>query len=111
FEVRTRPVAAPRPKDVSDWAEEPVNAFPQKRFVDISNGTIGLGVLNRGLPEYEILQDGPGIESGQAAVALTLLRCVEWLSRGDLSTRRGHAGPMEYTPEGQCLGHQEFDYA
>ena len=45
------------------------------------------------------------------AVALTLLRCVEWLSRGDLSTRHGHAGPMEHTPEGQCLGHQEFDYA
>jgi len=42
---------------------------------------------------------------------VTLLRCVEWLSRGDLSTRRGHAGPMEFTPEAQCLGHHEFDYA
>ena len=48
---------------------------------------------------------------GQVAVALTLLRCVEWLSRGDLSTRRGHAGPMEYTPEAQCQGYHEFDYA
>jgi mannosylglycerate hydrolase len=111
FEVRTRPVAAPRPADVADWAEEPVNAFPQKRFVDISNGTVGLGVLNRGLPEYEILQEGAGIAPGQMAVALTLLRCVDWLSRVDLSTRRGHAGPMEHTPEGQCLGHHEFDYA
>ena len=111
FEVRTRPVAAERPADVADWSEEPVNTFPQKRFVDISNGTTGLGVLNRGLPEYEILQDGPGVAPGHMAVALTLLRCVEWLSRGDLSTRRGHAGPMEHTPEAQCLGHQEFDYA
>jgi len=107
FEVRTRPIAAPRPADVSEWAEEPVNTFPQKRFIDVSNGTVGLGVLNRGLPEYEIVQD----ESGQKAAAVTLLRCVEWLSRGDLSTRRGHAGPMEYTPEAQCLGHHEFDYA
>ena len=117
FEVRTRPVAAARPADIADWAEEPVNTFPQKRFVDVSDGTIGLAVLNRGLPEYEILLDGPGIGDGQKAqkaemaVALTLLRCVEWLSRGDLSNRRGHAGPMEHTPEGQCLGHQEFDYA
>jgi alpha-mannosidase len=107
FEVRTRPIAALRPADVSEWAEEPVNTFPQKRFIDVSNGTVGLGVLNRGLPEYEIVQD----ESGQKAAAVTLLRCVEWLSRGDLSTRRGHAGPMEYTPEAQCLGHHEFDYA
>jgi alpha-mannosidase len=111
FEVRVRPVAAPRPDDVEDWIEEPVNTFPHKRFVDLSNGSLGLGVLNRGLPEYEILRDGPGIAPGQMAVALTLLRCVEWLSRGDLATRRGHAGPMERTPEAQCLGHQEFDYA
>ncbi len=107
FEVRSRPIAAPRPADVVDWLEEPVNTFPQKRFVDASNGTIGLGVLNRGLPEYEIVRD----ESGQLAIAVTLLRCVEWLSRGDLTTRRGHAGPMEFTPEAQCQGHHEFDYA
>ncbi len=117
FEVRMRPVAQSIPADVAEWIEGLVNVFPQKRFVDVSNGEIGLAVLNRGLPEYEIVQSGPGIaesegqQGGQMALALTLLRCVEWLSRGDLSTRRGYAGPMERTPEAQCLGHQEFDYA
>jgi mannosylglycerate hydrolase len=111
FEVRTRSAAPPVPPDVSEWAEEPVSTFPQKRFVDVSDGKIGLGILNRGLPEYEILQNGPGVAEGQSAVALTLLRCVEWLSRGDLATRHGPAGPMEYTPEAQCQGHYEFDYA
>jgi alpha-mannosidase len=107
FEVRTRPTVAPRPDDVSEWSEEPVNCFPQKRFVDISDGVTGLAILNRGLPEYEVVQN----DAGQQAIAVTLLRCVDWLSRGDLATRRGHAGPMFYTPEGQCLGHHEFDYA
>jgi mannosylglycerate hydrolase len=107
FEVRLRPIAAPRPADITEWIEDPVNTFPQKRFVDASNGVIGLGVLNRGLPEYEIVQD----EAGSMAVAVTLLRCVEWLSRGDLPIRKGHAGPMELTPEAQCLGRHEFDYA
>jgi alpha-mannosidase len=110
FEVRTRPALQPRPANVAEWAEEPVNVFPQKRFVDISsteNGGISSGILNRGLPEYEVVQDG----SGESAVAITLLRCVEWLSRGDLATRHGHAGPMEHTPDAQCLGHHEFDYA
>ena len=107
FEVRVRPIASPRPVDVSEWIEEPTNTFPQKQFVDASNGTIGLGVLNRGLPEYEIITG----ESGQMAVAITLLRCVGWLSRGDLPTRKGDAGPQELTPEAQCLGHHEFDYA
>ncbi len=111
FEVRIRPVASLRPASVENWAEEPVNTYPHKRFVDCSNGVIGLGLLNRGLPEYEIVSAGPAVEAGGMAIALTLLRCVEWLSRGDLATRRGHAGPMIYTPEGQCPGRQEFDYA
>jgi alpha-mannosidase len=111
FEVRLRPVTTPHPENVSDWAEAPVNTFPQKRFVDLSDGRTGLAVLNRGLPEYEVLQSGPGLAPGQMALALTLLRCVEWLSRDDLSTRQGHAGPMEYTPEAQCPGRHEFDYA
>lgn len=111
FEVCNRPVAATRPQDGTNWAESPVNSFPQKRFVDISNGERGLAVLNRGLPEYEVLQDVAGVPAGGMAVALTLLRCVEWLSRGDLTTRRGHAGPMEHTPEAQCLGQHVFNYA
>ncbi len=115
FEVRSRPIAAPQPVDVAEWAETPVNTFPQKRFVDVSNGVLGLGILNRGLPEYEVVQDGHASTSdrsgGQLEVALTLLRCVEWLSRNNLATRRGHAGPPEHTPEAQCLGHHEFDYA
>jgi alpha-mannosidase len=111
FEVRTRPIAQPLPAGVAEWVEAPVNLFPQKRFVDVSNGKIGLGILNRGLPEYEVVRNGPGITEEQVGVALTLLRCVEWLSRGDLATRRGHSGPMKHTPEAQCLGHHEFDYA
>ncbi|MHB8598532.1 MAG: alpha-mannosidase [Ktedonobacteraceae bacterium] len=111
FEVRIRPVSLPRTADVLEWTEEPVNTFPQKRFVDISNGHVGLGILNRGLPEYEVVRDGPGVPPEGMAVAITLLRCVEWLSRGDLPTRRGHAGPMEHTPEAQCLGQYAYDYA
>src|ERR1019366_5775367 len=116
-EVRMRPVVQSVPPDVTEWAEAPVNVFPQKRFVDGSNGEIGLGVLNRGLPEYEVIHvsDQPDAEmaseGSRQAVAVTLLRCVEWLSRGDLSTRHGHAGPMGHTPEAQCQGHHEFDYA
>ena len=109
FEVRTRPIASSIAADVAEWIEKPVNVFPQKRFVAVSNGKLGLAVLNRGLPEYEVIPDIAG--ENPIAIAITLLRCVEWLSRGDLSTRRGHAGPMEHTPEAQCLGHHEFDYA
>jgi alpha-mannosidase len=63
-------------------------------------------VLNRGLPEYEA---EPG--AGGVTLGLTLLRCVGWLSRDDLTTRYKHAGPALETPEAQCLGPHTFEYA
>ena len=112
FTVVRRPIRQqpPGPGEVpwSEWPELPVDTHPQKRFVDVSDGHAGLAVLNRGLPEYEVL---PWPVNGGVAVALTLLRCVEWLSRSDLRTRHGHAGPMERTPDAQLQGRHVFEYA
>jgi alpha-mannosidase len=114
FEVANRPARLPQPsaEEAPDWAELPVDTHPHKRFVDVSDGERGLAVLNRGLPEYELVPAAAaeGIGPG-STVALTLLRCVDWLSREDLATRRGHAGPMLHTPEAQGLGKHVFEYA
>lgn len=83
---------------------EPTAIFPQGSFVDLSDGEKGVAMLNRGLPEYEIL-------STNNTVALTLFRSVGWLARSDLLTRTGDAGPHIYTPEAQCLCEMEFNYA
>ena len=109
FEVTRRPAHLPRPtpETAADWAELPVDTQPQKRFVDLSDQERGLAILNRGLPEYEVVSTA----DGGSALALTLLRCVEWLSREDLATRRGHAGPMLNTPEAQGIGRHVFEYA
>lgn len=112
FEVTRRPARQPQPAPDEPplmlWVEEPVNTHPQKRFVDVSSGEYGLALLNRGLPEYELI---PGDDGESSVIALTLLRGVEWLSRADLSTRRGHAGPELRTPEAQGLGTHTFEYA
>jgi len=50
--------------------------------------------------EYELLEDG---------VAVTLLRCVGHLSRGDLRHQPGHAGPGIATPGAQMLGRHVFE--
>jgi hypothetical protein len=42
---------------------------------------------------------------------LTLFRAVGWMSRGDLSTRPGHAGYNVQTPDAQGIGHLRFRYA
>ena len=53
--------------------------------------------------EYAVLHDG-------RTIAITLLRAVGWLSRGDISERRGHAGPALETPSAQCIGERSYRY-
>lgn len=103
FDVIDRPIDLPQ--GTADWVEQPVTTYPQRGFVDLSDGQIGLMVTNRGLPEYEVLRADSG-----STIALTLLRCVGWLSRDDFPCREGHAGPFLATPEAQCLDGYTFEY-
>ncbi len=115
FDVVTRPIVPPRFDDttmpenvrrliIGAREPEPVTIFPQRAFVDVSDGARGVAVLNRGLPEYEILPDA-------TTIALTLFRSVGWIARTDLLTRIGDAGPMIATPDAQCLRAMTFEYA
>ncbi|HLB29626.1 MAG TPA: glycosyl hydrolase-related protein, partial [Dehalococcoidia bacterium] len=68
-----------------EWVEPPTAAAPMRGFVAVGGGSRGLMVAGRGLTEYEVLTAPQG-----PVLALTLLRCVGWLSRGDLATRPGN---------------------
>ncbi|HEU4674121.1 MAG TPA: glycoside hydrolase family 38 C-terminal domain-containing protein [Candidatus Limnocylindrales bacterium] len=100
FDVVHRPM---RPNwSGAAWVEPPA-------FTAHTAGAVALGdlvVVGRGLPEHEAVPVHRGVD-----LALTLLRCVGWLSRDDLSTRPGHAGPGIPTPDAQCLGQHTFRYA
>jgi len=102
FDVVRRSIASPLPKG----GLPPYPTQHQKSFVDLTDGQRGFAVLNRGLPEFEVV---PG-KAGNT-IALTLLRCVGWLSRPDLRTRKGNAGPQCETPGAQCLGSYTFEYS
>lgn len=104
FEVIRRPLGVPAHD--SSWVEQPRPEKPQRAFTTIGDGQAGLLVANRGLPEVEVRPVENGTE-----IALTLLRCVGWLSRDDFSTRRSQAGPQIATPEAQLPGRHTFEYA
>jgi alpha-mannosidase len=65
--------------------------------------TPSFAVAGHGLHELE--RDAGG------ALLLTLFRAVGWMSRGDLSTRPGHAGYNVQTPDAQGIGRLRFRYA
>ena len=101
FDVVKRLIKFP---DSEGWVEKAYKTAHNSGFVDINDGKYGLAILNKGLPEYEIIPD-------HNTIALTLVRSVGWLSRGDLEYRKENAGPSLPTPEAQCLGENIFSYA
>jgi len=106
YEIVQRPTD--RPNFDETWEEPPRPEVPQREFTSITNGQISLTIANRGLPEVEVFTN----EQGQAEIAITLLRCVGWLSRDDITTRKGHAGPMGIeTPQAQMPGEYKFEYS
>jgi len=91
FDVVERPIAVP---PCPDWREPMPATQPQKAFVDISGAGVGLSVINKSLPEYEVKDDEA------RTVAITLLR----------ATGSGVRGP-KLQQEGQILGEHVFEYA
>lgn len=100
YMVAERALALP---DSTGWVEDPTPLMHQRAFTDLSDGSRGLTILNRGLPSVEVTEDG--------TIALTLLRAVGWLSRDDLWVRRIAAGPLVPTPGAQCPGPYRYRYA
>lgn len=107
FGVIARPAHRPAPE--TPMPETPVNSAPLQSFIDAGDAEVGMTVFSEGLMEYEVVaaQD----PSDVARIALTVLRSVGWLSREDLATRHGNAGPSLETPGAQCLGVHEFRFA
>jgi hypothetical protein len=77
--------------DASGWVHGAPATFPHQGAVSLN----GLTVVAPGLPEAEVGPDG--------TLAITLLRAVGWLSRADLRSRPGLAGPLIPAPGAQCL--------
>jgi mannosylglycerate hydrolase len=98
YEIVPRPTAPPL--GGTDWAEQPAAEVPMRNFV-ADRRSDGLMIAARGLREASVSPDG--------VVAITLLRCFGWLSRDDLATRKGAAGPLVETPGGQERGPQRFE--
>jgi alpha-mannosidase len=106
FEVVERPIAPPPDAFGPERAAElPIGACPQRGFASIDDGARALSVANRGSAEVEAVPEA----DGRTSLAVTLLRAVGHLSRGDLRLRRGHAGPPFETPGAQVPGRHEAE--
>ncbi|MGQ4913944.1 MAG: alpha-mannosidase [Candidatus Asgardarchaeia archaeon] len=83
------------PKFDDTWREKPTGTWPVQNWLDYTDGSYGVTLINLGLPEHKI--DGNTLK-------LTLLRSVDLVSWGD-------AGPKLYAPKALLIGEHVFKYA
>ena len=108
FGAVRRPARRDVPAEVRN--ELPVSYAPTISFTEAGDDRAGAVLFGEGLMEYEAIPGEDGLLP--ARLALTLLRCVGFLSRDDLVTRpSGHAGPGLPTPGAQCPGRHTFRVA
>jgi alpha-mannosidase len=98
FDLSTPP-AAIRTDTAFGWLERTTGGTHPVATITAAPG---FAVGGPGLHEVERAPDG--------GILLTLFRAIGWMSRGDLSTRPGHAGYNVQTPDAQGLGHLRFRY-
>lgn len=89
-----------------EYIEENIPRYAMESFVSLLGSKSKMMVVTRGLHEYEVER-----KEKETSLKITLLRSVGYLSRGDLITRKGHAGSFLSTPEAQCLGKHNFEYS
>ena len=103
FGIVRRPLDPTEPAGVT---EDVYPTAPHRTFTAVESAEFSAAMMSRGIYETESRRDGGG-----TTILLTLLRCVGWLSRGDLKMRRGDAGPEFETPDAQEIGQHRFQFA
>jgi mannosylglycerate hydrolase len=89
-----------------NWEEKYFPIYPQQKFVDVSNDNRGLAILNKGLPQYEILN------SEKPVIALSLLCGTDYMGKQDLVNRPGRRSGLHVeTPDSSLLGKHEMEYS
>jgi len=98
FDVVEREIDRP---PASPWYGQTNPTYPQHRFVDVTDGKIGLAILNDGLREYEVT------DNKERTIAVTLMRAFE-VALSTVSWRWERHPEMRLS---QSPGEHEFRYA
>lgn len=93
----------PQERDPGGAAEQATATAPAQRFVAAAGSSGAIAILAPGHFEYEWTDEGD--------LCFTVLRSVGQLSRGDLTSRPGHAAWPTATPGAQCFGRDRVELA
>ena len=84
--------------DTEDWCEPYNPCQPHQNFVDLSDGDQGVAIMNKGLPQYE------AVDNADRTIALTLLRSHRAWNSVRMAKFYDEQGP-------QIQGTHTFEYA
>ncbi|MHB8382679.1 MAG: glycoside hydrolase family 38 C-terminal domain-containing protein, partial [Candidatus Binataceae bacterium] len=102
YGILRRPLAPAQANGIEDVYP----TVPHRTFTAVESADFSAALISRGIYEAEVRAEPAG-----STIMLTLIRAIGWLSRSDLATRRGGAGPELETPGAQELGEHRFEFA
>ncbi len=89
-----------------EWHEKYYPIFPLQKFVALENTEKGIAVLNKDIPQYEIINEN------NTKIALTLVSGVSHMGKRDLINRPGRRSGIHIeTPDAQMLGENISEYS
>lgn len=89
-----------------EWHEKYYPIFPLQKFVTIERNEKGIAVLNKDIPQYEIINEN------NIKIALTLVSGVSHMGKRDLINRPGRRSGIHIeTPDAQMLGENISEYS
>jgi mannosylglycerate hydrolase len=102
FDVVKRPVALPleQTKNEGDYSFPIDDSQPVHSFVDLSDGKMGIMVVNKGLPLYEVSNDS------SKTIFIDMIRSIDHIHTGPI----GEAKDLRINTA-QMLGEYTFDYS
>ncbi|MGQ4892623.1 MAG: glycoside hydrolase family 38 C-terminal domain-containing protein [Candidatus Njordarchaeia archaeon] len=106
FIENRRKIPKKEPIREKDAIEVNPRAHPYHDYLYLYDGTRGIMIASKGLYEHSEIRKDKHID-----LYLTIFRSIGYLSRGDLESRKGHAGPGLPTPGAQCKRLLKFQYS
>ncbi|MBS4536772.1 alpha-mannosidase [Clostridium sp. D2Q-14] len=89
-----------------NWQEKYYPIYNQQKFVGVFDGENGIQIMNKGLPQYEILDED------EPKIALTLLCATSYMGKQDLVNRPGRRSGLHVkTPKSNMIGRFEMEYS
>jgi len=101
-----RPVSIPAVTE--EWKQPRTQLYPCREWIAVRDSDVGIAIVLKGMYDYEAINN---TVTSEPDICVTLLRGFQLMGRLNTIQRAGPASDACDTPDAQCLGAHEIEWA